>query len=63
MNKNVIRAGKALVATKAKSSEVRKLFCLARGDTFKFIPVLPTSYLYVPELSDKSYFLTEVIRF
>lgn len=62
MNKKARLAGKSCLATKAKSSEVRKLLCFSKGDRFKFKPVTPLSSVFLPELSDKTYFLTDVNR-
>lgn len=62
MNKYSSRAGKPPLATKAKSSEVRKQLCFSKGDRFSFKPVTPESYAYLPELSDKTYYLTDVNR-
>ncbi|MFX2258416.1 hypothetical protein V6380_16875 [Acinetobacter variabilis] len=62
MNKNSSRLGKPPLATKAKSSEVRKLLYFSKGDSFSFKPVTPESCAFLPELSDKTYYLTDVNR-
>ncbi len=62
MNKSFSRAGMSSLAIQAKSSEVRKLLYLCKGDSFTFKPVTPESFAFLPELSDKTYYLTDVNR-
>ena len=62
MNKDFSRAGKSSPAIQAKSSEVRKLLYICKGDSFVFKPVTPDSFAFLPELSDKTYYLIDVNR-
>ena len=62
INKVFIRAGKSSPAIQAKALEVRKLFYYYKVDRLKFKPVTPDSIAFLPELSDKTYYLTDVNR-
>lgn len=62
INKQAAIQGKKNYAIKASSSEVRKLLYLYKGDSLIFEPIGPDSIFFIPALSNKTYFLTDVNR-
>lgn len=62
INNNARKAGKPNLSIKAKSTEVRRMLSMVKGDKFIFNPVTTESNFYLNELSNTNYFLTDVYR-
>lgn len=61
-NRDAVNSGHGILAHRATSQEIRKYFGMDKGDAFVFTPICSASRFYQPQLSDKTYYLTDVSR-
>lgn len=62
INRDTINSGRGILAHRTTSIKARNYLGMDKGDVFMFSPISSESIYFHPELSDQTYYLTDVNR-